>query len=46
METPNTGSLAEAFRRAGYSEGDLLRTFRFFYANADAFRKEAAEHEH
>lgn len=45
METPNTGSLARAFRGAGVSETDLTRVFRTFNADAAAFRQESHEHE-
>jgi coenzyme F420-reducing hydrogenase gamma subunit len=45
METPNTASLAGAFRAAGASETDLLRVFRNFNANAPAFRGESTAHE-
>ncbi|MFH0899391.1 MAG: oxidoreductase [Pseudomonadota bacterium] len=45
METPNSASLVRAFRSAGATEPDLLRAFRMFYANAEAFRREAALHE-
>ena len=45
METPNTPSLARAFRAAGVSETDLVRVHRTFNANAPAFRKESEAHE-
>jgi coenzyme F420-reducing hydrogenase gamma subunit len=45
METPNTASLAGAFKAAGASETELVRVFRNFNANAPAFRKESAAHE-
>jgi sulfhydrogenase subunit delta len=45
METPNTASLARAFRAAGQSDRDILRAFRSFNANAPAFRKESEAHE-
>ncbi len=45
METPNTASLARAFRAAGYSEVEVLRAFRNFNANAPAFREESQRHE-
>jgi len=45
-ETPNTGSLSRWFsERLGQSEADLVRAFRQFYANAEAFRKESEAHE-
>ncbi len=45
METPNTASLARAFRAAGVSETDLVRVFRTFNAAAPAFRAESEAHE-
>jgi coenzyme F420-reducing hydrogenase gamma subunit len=46
METPNTASIANAFRAAGYGEAGLARVFRNFNANAAAFRDEGTLHEH
>jgi sulfhydrogenase subunit delta len=44
-ETPNTGSLSRWFsERLGQSEAELVRAFRQFYANAEAFRKESEAH--
>ena len=40
-ETPNTGSLAALWQRAGVADEDLVRLFRSFNAYADAFRKES-----
>lgn len=45
METPNTGSLARAFRGAGVPDVDLVRLYRTFNANAPAFREEGEKHE-
>jgi hypothetical protein len=45
METPNTASLARAFKAAGVERRDLLRVFRTFNANAPAFRDESKKHE-
>jgi sulfhydrogenase subunit delta len=45
METPNTASLARAFKAAGIPSRDLLRVFRTFNANAPAFREESKKHE-
>ena len=45
METPNTSSLARAFRAAGVPAADLVRVFRTFNANAPAFREESKKHE-
>ncbi len=44
-ETPNTESLAASWSAAGMSNGELLRLFRSFNANAEAFRKESVAHE-
>jgi coenzyme F420-reducing hydrogenase gamma subunit len=44
-ETPNTESLAAYWSAAGMSNGELLRLFRGFNANAEAFRKESVAHE-
>jgi sulfhydrogenase subunit delta len=44
-ETPNTKSLAEWWSKLGVSELDIMRGFRSFNANADAFRKESEAHE-
>ena len=44
-ETPNTASLARAFKGAGVSKPDLVRVFRTFNANAPAFREESRKHE-
>jgi sulfhydrogenase subunit delta len=44
METPNTGSLAGSFKELGVSEPDLVRAFRTFNANAEAFREESESH--
>jgi sulfhydrogenase subunit delta len=45
-ETPNTASLSSWFgRRLGVSEAALVRVFRSFYANAEAFRQESTAHE-
>ncbi len=46
METPNTASLARAFKNAGAAEADLVRVFRTFNAGAPAFRRESEKHEH
>jgi coenzyme F420-reducing hydrogenase gamma subunit len=44
-ETPNTEALAERFKLCGMSPDDLVRTFRGFNADADAFMKESTIHE-
>jgi coenzyme F420-reducing hydrogenase gamma subunit len=45
-ETPNTASLSRWFsQRLGKSEAELVRAFRQFYANAEAFRQESEAHE-
>lgn len=45
METPNTASLARRWSELGASSADLVRVFRTFNANAEAFRKESTAHE-
>jgi coenzyme F420-reducing hydrogenase gamma subunit len=44
-ETANTAALAAELRELGVGETDLLRVFRTFNANADAFRVESSAHE-
>jgi coenzyme F420-reducing hydrogenase gamma subunit len=45
-ETPNTASLSRWFsQRLGKSDAELVRAFRQFYANAEAFRVESEAHE-
>ena len=44
-ETANTSALAAWVSQLGMSEGDLVRVFRTFNADAEAFREEAAKHE-
>ncbi|HUI43969.1 MAG TPA: oxidoreductase [Terriglobia bacterium] len=44
-ETPNTGSLSAWWARLGVKEVDLVRAFRSFNANAEAFRRESEAHE-
>jgi coenzyme F420-reducing hydrogenase gamma subunit len=44
-ETPNTRSLAQGMKKLGSSRLDLLRVFRTYNAEADAFRKESMAHE-
>jgi coenzyme F420-reducing hydrogenase gamma subunit len=45
-ETPNTASLSRWFsQHLGKSEAELVRAFRQFYANAEAFRQESQAHE-
>lgn len=44
-ETPNTAPLARRWVELGASEPGLLRVFRSFNANAEAFRKESEAHE-
>jgi len=45
QDTPNTASLSDAWRWLGASDTDLVRVFRTFNADAEAFRKagDAAE---
>jgi coenzyme F420-reducing hydrogenase gamma subunit len=44
-ETPNTASLSSRLAALGASDVDLLRLYRTFNANADAFREESRAHE-
>jgi sulfhydrogenase subunit delta len=45
METPNTGSLSEWWKRLGATDDQLTRVFRTFNADAEPFRKEGEVHE-
>jgi coenzyme F420-reducing hydrogenase gamma subunit len=45
METPNTRSLSEWWKRLGVSERDLVRVFRGVNAYADEFREASEAHE-
>jgi hypothetical protein len=45
METPNTAALARRWSELGASKEGLVRVFRNFNANAEAFRKESESHE-
>jgi len=45
MESPNTASLGEGWRRLGVADADLLRAFRGINAGADAFRKAGDAHD-
>jgi sulfhydrogenase subunit delta len=44
-ETPNTRSLSEWWTRLGASDVDIMRVFRTFNANTEAFRRESEIHE-
>jgi coenzyme F420-reducing hydrogenase gamma subunit len=44
-ETPNTRSLAQWMSGLGCARGDILRAFRTYNADADAFRRESVAHE-
>ena len=44
-ETPNTALLSSRLAALGASDMDLLRLYRTFNANADAFREESRAHE-
>ena len=44
-ETPNTASLSSRLAALGASDMDLLRLYRTFNANADAFREESRAYE-
>jgi len=46
METPNTGSLSHWWGRLGVKEADVVRAFRTFTSDAEAFRRESRAHEH
>lgn len=45
METPDTASLAARLEQLGMSSPDLVRVFRTFNANAEAFRGESEVHD-
>lgn len=45
MESPNTGSLAEQWKRMGVSETNILRAFRTFNGYSEAFRSESVKHD-
>jgi sulfhydrogenase subunit delta len=45
METPNTGSLDEWWKRLGASDDQLTRVYRSFNAEAGAFREASEAHE-
>jgi hypothetical protein len=45
METPNTASLGEWWKRLGADDDRLLRVFRSFNAEAGAFRAESEARE-
>jgi coenzyme F420-reducing hydrogenase gamma subunit len=44
-ETPNTRSLSNWWSQLGVKEQDIMRAFRTFNANTEAFRKESEIHE-
>ncbi len=44
METPNTASLAAHFKELGKDPRDIMRLFRSYNANAEAFRQESESH--
>jgi coenzyme F420-reducing hydrogenase gamma subunit len=44
-ETPNTHSLSEWWTRLGVNDCDIMRAFRTFNANTEAFRRESEIHE-
>ena len=44
-ETPNTHSLSEWWTRLGVKDRDIMRVFRTFNANTEAFRRESEIHE-
>jgi coenzyme F420-reducing hydrogenase gamma subunit len=45
QEQPNTGSLARWWSEMGVAPIEILRAYRTFNANAEAFRKESQAHE-
>ena len=45
MESPNAPSLSTWWQRLGVSDAELVRAYRTFNANAEAFRKESYRHE-
>ncbi len=45
MEAPNTAALSSWWRRLGVDDPGLVRVFRTFNANAEAFRKEGQAHD-
>jgi sulfhydrogenase subunit delta len=45
MEAPNTAALSSWWRRLGMDDPGLVRAFRTFNANAEAFRKEGQAHD-
>jgi sulfhydrogenase subunit delta len=45
MESPNTPALSAWWRKLGVDRPDLIRVFRTFNANAEAFRKESEAHD-
>ena len=46
METPQTDSLCRWLGRLGVSHRDLVRVFRTFNANAEAFKRAGLRHDH
>jgi hypothetical protein len=46
METPNTAALSGWLGGLGAEDGDLVRAYRTFNANAPAFREQSEAHEH
>lgn len=45
MESPDTKSLSDWWKRLGASDDDILRAFRSFNAYAEIFRRESEAHE-
>ena len=45
QDTPNTASIADRLSLLGMSEPEVLRVFRTFNANSEAFRRESERHE-
>jgi coenzyme F420-reducing hydrogenase gamma subunit len=45
MESPNTASMSEAWKKSGATQDETLRVFRSFNAWAEPFRKESERHD-
>ena len=45
-ETPNTDSISNLYGELGVNNNGIMRAFRGFNSNADAFKKESEKHDH
>jgi coenzyme F420-reducing hydrogenase gamma subunit len=45
MESPNTVSLSEFWKKMGVDEAEMLRAYRTYNAYSEAFRRESESHE-